>query len=134
MTPRYLLDTNIISDLARHPQGRVAVKIAELDEGVVATSIIVAAELRYGVAKKGAVRLATQIEAILGALEVISFEPPADVAYGLARAELQRLGTPIGANDLFIAAHAISLNLILVTNNEREFTRVPRLQTENWLR
>ncbi len=133
MTARFLLDTNIVSDLVRNPQGRAAAKIAELGEDAVATSIIVAAELRYGAAKKGSARLASQLETILGALEVIPFEAPADATYGNARVALEAAGTPIGGNDLLIAAQALALDRIVVTNNEREFARVGGLRVENWL-
>lgn len=133
MSARYLLDTNVLSDLVRHPQGRAAAKIAEFGEDAVATSIIVAAELRYGAAKKGSARLASQLETILGAIEVIPFEAPADTAYGNARVALEAAGTPIGGNDLLIAAQALALDMIVVTNNEREFGRVRGLKVENWL-
>lgn len=134
MSARFLLDTNIVSDLVRNPQGRTAAKIAELGEDAVATSIIVAAELRYGAAKKGSRRLASQLETILAALEVIPLEAPADAAYGAARVALEAAGTPIGANDLLIAAQTLALDMVLVTNNEREFGRVIGLTVENWLR
>ena len=134
MSAQFLLDTNILSDLVRNPQGRVAAKIAELGEDAVATSIIVAAELRYGAAKKGSARLAAQLEAILTALEVISFEPPADSIYGEIRLALEAAGTPIGGNDLLIAAQALALDMTVVTNNEREFGRVEGLKVENWLK
>ncbi len=133
MSARYLLDTNVVSDLVRHPQGRAAAKIAELGEDAVATSIIVAAELRYGAAKKGSARLASQLETILGALEVLPLEAPADATYGNARVALEAAGTPIGGNDLLIAAQALALDMVVVTNNEREFERVRGLKVENWL-
>lgn len=133
MTARFLLDTNIVSDLVRHPQGRAAARIAELGEAVVATSIIVAAELRYGAARKGSAKLAAQLEAILGALEVLPLETPADAVYGSARVTLEAAGTPIGGSDLLIAAQALTLSMVLVTNNEREFARVSGLRIENWL-
>ena len=82
---RYLLDTNIVSDLVRNPQGKVAQHIRKVGETQVCTSIIVAAELRYGAAKKGSPRLAAQLEAVLGALEVLPLEPPVDAAYGSLR-------------------------------------------------
>jgi tRNA(fMet)-specific endonuclease VapC len=134
VTARYLLDTNIVSDLVRNPQGRVAAKIAEVGENAVAISIIVAAELRYGAAKKRSARLTAQLEVILTALEVVPLEAPADAAYGSIRVALEAAGTPIGGNDLLIAAHAVALDMIVVTANEREFRRVPRLDVENWLR
>ena len=131
---RYLLDTNIVSDLVRHPQGQVAQRIRKVGEAQVCTSIIVAAELRYGAAKKRSPRLSAQLEAVLGALEVLPFETPADAVYGLLRTELEQTGKPIGANDLLIAAQAIALGYTIVTDNEREFARVKNLQRENWLR
>lgn len=131
---RHLLDTNILSDLVRNPQGRIAARIAEVGEDAVCTSVIVAAELRFGAAKKGSERLTAQLEAVLGALKVLPFEAPADRAYGELRARLEAAGTPIGGNDMLIAAHAISSGHIVVTDNEREFGRVAGLQVRNWLR
>ena len=131
---RYLLDTNIVSDLVRRPQGRVAERIRQVGEEQVCTSVIVAAELRYGAAKKGSHRLTAQLEAVLGALDVLPFETPADEAYGMIRARLERAGQTIGANDLLIAAHAVAVGCALVTDNEAEFDRVDGLRRENWLR
>lgn len=133
MSARFLLDTNIVSDLVRNPQGRTAAKIAEFGEDAVATSIIVAAELRYGAAKKGSARLAAQLESILTAIEIIPLEAPADETYGATRVALEAAGTPIGANDLLIASQTLALDMVLVTNNEREFARVRGLKIENWL-
>ncbi|MDH7973137.1 type II toxin-antitoxin system VapC family toxin [Sphingomonas sp. AR_OL41] len=129
----YLLDTNIISDLVRNPAGRVARKIAEVGEDAVATSVIVAAELRFGAAKKGSSALSARIDAILGALPVLPLEPPADAAYGDLRAKLEQSGTPIGANDMLIAAHSLGLGRTLVTANVAEFARVADLVVVNWL-
>ena len=131
---RFLLDTNIVSDLVRHPRGNVADRISKTGEQEVCTSIVVAAELRYGAAKKDSSRLTSQLEAVLGAIEVLALEEPADACYGMIRADLERNGRPIGANDLLIAAHAVALNLTLVTDNEREFSRIANLRIENWLR
>ncbi|MSO77516.1 MAG: type II toxin-antitoxin system VapC family toxin [Alphaproteobacteria bacterium] len=131
---RYLLDTNVVSDLVRNPHGGVAERIAKVGESQVRTSIIVAAELRYGAAKKGSPRLAAQVEAVLGALDVLPFETPADVVYGLIRSRLEASGGPIGGNDLLIAAQAMALGLTIVTDNEREFARIDGLPRENWLR
>jgi tRNA(fMet)-specific endonuclease VapC len=131
---RYLLDTNIISDLVRNPQGRVAQRIRKIGEDKVCTSIIVAAELRYGAAKKGSRQLSAQLEAVLGALEILPFEVPADQEYGLIRTQLEKAGRPIGGNDLLIASQALALGYTVVTNNENEFSRVENLRHENWLR
>jgi len=131
--PSYLLDTNILSDLVRHPQGVVAQKIAVVGENAVCTSIIVAAELRYGAAKINSVRLSNQVETILTAMLVVPFEVPADRKYALLRQLLESSGNPIGPNDLLIAAQAQANEQTLVTANVSEFTRVPGLQVENWL-
>ena len=130
---RYLLDTNIVSELIRHPQGSVTERVRQVGESQVATSIIVAAELRYGAAKKGSARLTAQVEAVLGALEILPFEEPADRVYGVLRAGLEQKGQPIGGNDLLIAAQALSLGFTLVTANEREFLKIEDLPCENWL-
>lgn len=131
---RYLLDTNIVSDLVRNPQGKVSQYIRRVGEAQVCTSIIVAAELRYGAAKKGSPRLSAQLEAVLGALEVLPFETPADAVYGLLRTRLEQVGKPIGANDLLIAAQVLALGYTIVTDNEKEFAQVEDLPRENWLR
>jgi tRNA(fMet)-specific endonuclease VapC len=130
---RYLLDTNVVSDLIRNPQGRVAEHIRKVGETQVCTSIIVAAELRYGATKKGSPRLTAQLEAVLGGLDVLPFETPADAAYGVIRTRLEQAGRPIGGNDLLIAAQAIALGYTIVTDNEREFARIDGLPRENWL-
>jgi tRNA(fMet)-specific endonuclease VapC len=131
---RFLLDTNVLSDLIRHPDGRAAQRIGELGEGNVCTSAIVAAELRYGARKSGSPRLSARVDAVLRAVAVEPFEPPADAAYGAARARAETMGRPIGANDLLIAAHALALGCTLVTDNEAEFRRVEGLTVENWIR
>ncbi|GAA3983989.1 type II toxin-antitoxin system VapC family toxin [Comamonas faecalis] len=131
--PQFLLDTNILSDLVRQPQGVVARRIAQVGEDAVCTSIIVAAELRFGAAKRGAPRLTQQVDAILAALPVLPLELPADAGYAQIRCALEQAGQPIGPNDLLIAAHALALQCTLVTANEREFARVPGLVIVNWL-
>lgn len=131
---RYLLDTNIVSDLVRNPQGKVAQHIRQLGASRVCTSIIVAAELRYGATKKQSSKLSSQLEAVLGALEVLPLDVPADVAYGKLRTRLEQAGKLIGGNDLLIAAQALALGYAVVTDNDREFARVADLQRENWLR
>ena len=130
---RYLLDTNIVSDLIRHPQGRVASHIATVGEATICTSIVVAAELRYGARKSGSKQLGDRVDLLLSAIEVVPLEPPAERRYGEIRHRLKRQGALIGPNDLLIAAHTLALDLTLVTANAREFARVPRLRTENWL-
>ena len=131
---RYMLDTNIVSDLIRSPQGKIADRIARVGEDQVGVSVVVAAELRFGAAKKKSARLSAQLEAILNSMDVLALEPPVDAIYGHLRADLEHRGKPIGANDLLIAAHALAMDLTLVTDNVEEFRRVPKLRVENWLR
>jgi tRNA(fMet)-specific endonuclease VapC len=130
----FLLDTNILSDLIRRPDGAVAGKIAEVGEDAIATSIIVAGELRYGARRRGSQRLTSKIELLLTLVPVLPLKDDADAYYGRLRAELERRGTPIGANDMLIAAHALAIGATLVTDNVREFERVDGLEIVNWLR
>lgn len=130
----YLLDTNIVSDLVRNPQGRIAGRITKAGEASVCTSIVVAAELRFGAVKRRSPNLARQIEAVLSRLEILPLGEPVDATYGVIRATLEVAGAPIGANDLLIAAHAVTLGYTLVTDNEAEFARVAGLSIENWLK
>ena len=130
MSPQYLLDTNIISDPIRRPQGTIATRIAEVGESAICTSVIVAAELRYGARKSESRRLSERVELLLSAFEVLPLEQPADRHYGNLRHHLTRHGIPIGPNDQLIAAHAPASDLSLVTANEREFNRVPSLRVE----
>jgi tRNA(fMet)-specific endonuclease VapC len=130
----YLLDTNIVSNLVRNPHGRVADRIKALGEPNIRTSIIVAAELRYGTTKKASPRLSAQVEAVLGAIDTLPLDSPADEVYGSIRTQLELAGTPIGGNDLLIAAQAIALGHTLVTDNDKEFARISGLRVENWLR
>jgi tRNA(fMet)-specific endonuclease VapC len=130
---RYMLDTNIISDLIRNPQGRAANRIARAGEDNICTSIIVAAELHYGCAKSGSKRLLKAVEDLLGEINVLPFDAPADAEYGGIRSELEAAGTPIGGNDLLIAAHAYATGTTIVTANADEFKRVRGLNVENWL-
>ena len=129
---RYLLDTNVVSYLVRQPHGPLAKRIASLKPDSFAISVVVAAELQYEAQKRGSKRLTNQLEAVLSAINVLPLEPPADRHYGTIRAELERIGQPIGQNDLLIAAHARALGATLVTNNLREFRRIPGLKAEDW--
>ncbi len=130
---RYMLDTNIISDLLKNPQGKAAKRIAKVGEDNICTSIIVAAELRYGCAKSGSKRLLKAVEDLLGEIPVLPFDVPADGEYGGIRSELEAAGKPIGSNDLLIAAHAYATGATIVTANIDEFKRIRGLSVENWL-
>ncbi len=133
MTRVHLLDTNIISDAIRNTHGSCAARIAAADPAALCTSIVVAAELRYGVVKKGSAALAQRVDQALAALSVRPLDGEADWHYGQIRADLERRGQLIGANDMLIAAHALALDAVLVTDNTAEFSRVAGLQCENWL-
>lgn len=130
---RAMLDTNIISDLVRRPRGPVYRQVEAVGPSNICISALTSAELRYGVQKKGSERLEREIEKLLTTLDVVDFGPPADIAYGRIRDLLTREGSPIGPIDFLIAAHALSLNVTLITANVREFSRVPGLVIENWL-
>ncbi len=129
----YLLDTNILSNLIRNPAGSVARRIAEKGEKTVCTSIVVACELRFRAEKKQSASLQARVEELLTVLDVLALDVDTDFHYAWIRAKLEAAGTPIGPNDLLIAAHALSLELTLVTANIGEFSRVPGLSLENWL-
>jgi tRNA(fMet)-specific endonuclease VapC len=130
---RYLLDTNILSELVRDPHGPVAQRLARHPESDLFTSIVVACELRYSATKRGSAALTRRIELLLASLEVAALEPGVDERHAQVRAELERQGHPIGANDLLIAAHALANDATLVTHNTSEFRRVPGLTVEDWL-
>ena len=130
----YLLDTNILSHLVRQPQGAVADHIADVGEANVLTSVIVACELRYGAAKRGSRKLTRQVEAVLSAMTIKPLESDIERVYASIRVALERRGTPIGAHDMLIAAHARAIDAVCVTDNVAEFRRVPALKIENWLK
>ncbi|HYU80083.1 MAG TPA: type II toxin-antitoxin system VapC family toxin [Vicinamibacterales bacterium] len=130
----YLLDTNILSHLVRQPQGPVADHIADVGEANVLTSVIVACELRYGAAKRGSRKLTRQVEAVLSAMTIRPLESDIERVYASIRVALERRGTPIGAHDMLIAAHARAIDAVCVTDNVAEFRRVPALKIENWLK
>ena len=130
---RYLLDTNILSDLIRRPTGLVFEYLEKILPETACTSIVVSSEILYGVGKSPSERLKKQAVQVLALFDILPLSKPVDEHYGQIRASLERVGQPIGANDLFIAAHARSLTLTLVTANVREFSHVPDLRIENWL-
>jgi tRNA(fMet)-specific endonuclease VapC len=129
----YLLDTNILSDLIRNPAGKAAQRLAEVGEETICTSIVVACELRFGAEKKNSDPLRDRVEELLSIVEVFPLDGEVDRKYEKIRTRLENGGTPIGPNDLLIAAQALALGLTLVTVNITEFARVPGLHIENWL-
>jgi tRNA(fMet)-specific endonuclease VapC len=127
-----MLDTNAISELMRQPGGAFAQWSANIPAEQLFTSVVVACELRFGAKRKGSAALSRAVELMLGNLLVLPFGPPADAHHADIRATLEKAGRPIGSHDLFIAAHARSLKLTLVTRNMGEFSRVPRLRCLDW--
>lgn len=131
--PAWMLDTDTLSDLIRNPRGALVRRFGATEPDAVCTSIVAACELRFGARRKGSDALTNRVEQLLRALTVLPFDEPADHHYVDIRAVLERAGTPIGSHDLFIAAHARSRGMTLVTHNLREFERVPGLRVEDWL-
>ena len=134
MTTRFLLDTNVLSQLIRDPRGPVATRLATAGDAQVFTSVVVASELRFGASKKGSTVLTDRVNQLLASIEVAPLEVGVDRIYADIRNALESTGQLIGANDLFIAAHALEQEATLVTDNVAEFQRVPGLQIENWVR
>jgi tRNA(fMet)-specific endonuclease VapC len=129
----WLLDTNAVSDIIKHPRGQVRQRINIAGEDNVFTSIIVACELRFGGEKRKSANLNERIDAALLKLAVQPLSADADHHYARLRCSLESKGTPIGQHDMLIAAHALSLDATLVTANTREFARIEGLKLENWL-
>ena len=130
----FMLDTNIISEVIRNPDGKAAEALLRAGQDAVCTSIVVACELRYGSRKKGSARLAGKVEDFLSEIEVLPLDRPVDEAYARLRCALEAAGTPIGHNDLLIAAHAAMVGATLVTDQGAEFQRIETLPVVNWMR
>ncbi len=136
MADGYLLDANILSDLLKNPAGRAAARMAAAvnrNPRKIYTSVIVAAEMHYGAKKKNSEKTTADVRGVLANVEILMLGLDVIEHYARIRVELERAGTIIGANDLMIAAHALAADLILVTHNLREFSRVKGLQYEDWL-
>jgi len=127
-----MLDTNTVSFVFKG-QGRVAQRLLSFKPSAVCVSAITVAELRYGAEKRQSQRLHTLIDRFLAPFTVAPFGEAEAARYGGLYAELERKGTPIGELDTQIAAHALTLGVTLVTNNERHFSQVTGLQVEDWL-
>jgi tRNA(fMet)-specific endonuclease VapC len=133
MVVRYLLDTNICIYIRRQNPPKILARFQKLQPGEAAISAISYGELHYGAEKSpNPARASQELQLLMTALPVLPIPVDAGPAYGEIRADLERRGEIIGGNDLWIAAHAKSANLVLVTNNEREFRRVAGLSVENW--
>jgi len=129
----WMLDTNTLSELIRNPRGALLQRLGATEPDAVCTSIVVASELRFGARRRKSEVLSRRVEQLLDSLAVLPMDEPADEHYADIRTALETAGTPIGSHDLFIAAHARSRGLTLVTHNTREFRRVPGLRVEDWL-
>ena len=131
---RYMLDTNICIYAIKHKPEAVFQKLQTVDPEDVCVSAVTYAELMHGVEKSAAVeknRLALSM--LLANIEILDFDVDAADCYGKIRADLEKKGTPIGPLDMMIAGHAQSLGYTVVTNNEKEFSRVSNLKIENWV-
>ena len=131
---RYLLDTNIISDLMRNPDGRVPMKIDEVGEKNIFTSILAIGEVRYGIEKRGSKRHATALKKILPFMRPEPWSAPADECYAKIRLAIEAMGLPVGQLDMLLGAQALASNAVFVTANEKHFRHMPGLKVENWLR
>jgi tRNA(fMet)-specific endonuclease VapC len=134
MTVRYLLDTNICIYISKKRPLEVYQRLSELSIGDVGMSLITFGELRFGAEKSQHQEIALEkLEQLMRYIHVIMPTQEAAEKYAIIRSFLEKIGQPIGNNDLWIAAHALSLNTILVTNNTKEFIKVPDLLVENWV-
>ena len=129
---KYLLDTDICIYVINERPKRVLDRFVKMALGDIGVSSITAAELAYGVAKSGSQRNRAALEAFLLPLAIVDFDQSAALVYGEIRALLERKGQVIGPLDMLIAAQAKSLGVTLVSNNQREFTRIADLKVENW--
>ena len=130
---KYLLDTNICIYLINERPKKVLTHFKRHSLGDIGISSITASELAFGVAKSGSSKNSAALEAFLLPLNVVDYDAGAAMIYGDIRATLEKQGKTIGPLDMLIAASALSRQLILVTNNEKEFRRVSKLKVENWL-
>jgi len=128
----YLLDTDICIYVINARPAKVLARFRQERMGGIGISSVTAAELAYGVTKSGSERNRRALEMFLAPLEILPFDASAIWKYGELRTELERRGQPIGTLDTMIAAHALALNTVMVTNNIREFSRVSGLRVENW--
>ena len=131
---KYMLDTNICIYLIKQQPRQMIDKFQGIAPGEITISTVTVAEMMYGVGKsQHKEKNKAALESFLAPLEIVDFNFRAAQHYGVVRAYLEKKGKPIGAYDLMIAAHALSLGLVLVTNNKREFQRIPDLIVENWV-
>lgn len=130
---QYMLDTNIVSNMIRAPEGQIVRRVESVGNNRLCVSALVASELRYGAMKRRSERLSSLVENMLERLDIVAYEAAAAIHYAEIRDQLARSGNLIGPMDILIAAHARALELTFVTDNTREFSRVSGLKVENWL-
>ena len=130
---RFMLDTNLCLYAIKHRPPEVIAALRAHESAGLGLSSVTVAELYFGVAKSGSARNLSALEQFLAPLELADFDRSAAAAYGPLRAAMEAAGAPIGPLDTQIAAHALALGVTLVSNNTREFARVPGLRLENWL-
>jgi tRNA(fMet)-specific endonuclease VapC len=134
MSLKYLLDTNICIYIAKQQPDSVYQKFASLSIGEVGMSTITYGELYVGIQKSPAAKQSLKVlQELMSFIPAIPLSTEVGKQYGIIRSHLEHQGKTIGNNDLWIAAHALDLNLTLVTNNHKEFTRIPMLRIENWV-
>jgi tRNA(fMet)-specific endonuclease VapC len=132
---KYMFDTNICIYLIKQQPREVINKFQRITPGEIAISTVTVAEMIYGVEKSQyKEKNKAALQAFLAPLEIVDFDFAAAQQYGVVRAYSENIGKPIGAYDLMIAAHALSLGFVLVTNNEQKFQRIPDLIVENWVK
>ena len=132
MVLRRTLDTNICSYVLRRHPPQMVLRFQELNRDQLWLSAIVAAELRFGAAKLGSDRFSGAVEAWLAGFELLAWPLEATHQYARMRSDLERIGTPVGNLDLMIAAHALAEDSVVITNNAREFLRIPGVAVEEW--
>lgn len=130
---RYLLDTNIISDLFRNPGGAIDRALRAREGQEIGTSLIVKGEILFGLKKNNNLRGIRHLELLLESIRVWPLEEPTEDRYAVLRTQMERSGDQVGANDLWIAAQALAIDAIVVSD-DRAFQRMPGLKVENWMR
>lgn len=129
----YFLDTNIVSELIQNPFGIVRARVDQVGTDNIFMSVIVAGELHFGVFNRGSTRLRQRVYDAFTYIPIRPLPIETDEFYGMMRHDLKIRGLPFSANDMWIAAHAMAEGAIVVTNNIREFSRIPNLKVENWM-
>lgn len=131
---KYLLDTDTFSEMVKGLNPKILKRMESLETGDAALSVVSRGEIAFGLnASSPRPSIRRRIDRLLEGIETLPLDIEVALQYGALRAKLRSLGTPIGPNDLWIAAHALAAKLTLVSNNTREFARVPKLKLENWV-